>query len=279
MAAIARRRHLDGLLYPGGSRCIVTRTISRTDVGTLQAVIFDLDDTLFPVASLPANALAPAVAAARAANVGVEAMPPDRLERALADAFRYPFPVVVATHALPAALVHAWDTANRALEITTALAAYEDVIPVLARLRLRRFLVTTGYRRFHESKLAALRIGGFFDQVYIDAVDDDSYAPRCKTAVFSRLLDEWHFAPAEVLVVGDSEPGELAAGRALGMPTVQILRPGVSPTRLVDWRIANLEELPALIGDPDPARAERATKAMLGMGKLDIEAIRRAADG
>jgi HAD superfamily hydrolase (TIGR01509 family) len=217
-------------------------------------VIFDLDDTLFPVSSLPTNALAPAVAAARAANVGVEALPADRLERALADAFRFPFPVVVATHALPRSLVQAWDAANRALEITTDLTAYDDVVRMLPQLRLRRFLVTTGYRRFQESKLAALRIGGFFDRVYIDAVDDDSLAPKGKTAVFRQLLDEWRFAPAEVLVVGDSEPGELAAGRALGMPTVQILRPGVSPTRLVDWRIADLEELPALIDRIDRER-------------------------
>ncbi len=32
-------------------------------------------------------------------------------------------------------------------------------------------------------------------------------------------------------------------------------------------------------GDPDPTRAQRAMEAMLGMGKLDIAALRRAADG
>ena len=34
-----------------------------------------------------------------------------------------------------------------------------------------------------------------------------------------------------------------------------------------------------LFADPDPTRAERAMKAMLGMGKLDIAALRNAADG
>ena len=34
-----------------------------------------------------------------------------------------------------------------------------------------------------------------------------------------------------------------------------------------------------LFADPDPQRAERAMKAMLGMGKLDIAALRSAADG
>jgi predicted 3-demethylubiquinone-9 3-methyltransferase (glyoxalase superfamily) len=34
-----------------------------------------------------------------------------------------------------------------------------------------------------------------------------------------------------------------------------------------------------LFADPDPKRAERAMQAMLGMGKLDIAALRNAADG
>jgi predicted 3-demethylubiquinone-9 3-methyltransferase (glyoxalase superfamily) len=34
-----------------------------------------------------------------------------------------------------------------------------------------------------------------------------------------------------------------------------------------------------LFSDPDPKRAERAMKAMLGMRKLDIDELRRAADG
>jgi predicted 3-demethylubiquinone-9 3-methyltransferase (glyoxalase superfamily) len=34
-----------------------------------------------------------------------------------------------------------------------------------------------------------------------------------------------------------------------------------------------------VFADPDPERAQRAMKAMLGMGKLDIAALRDAADG
>ena len=36
--------------------------------------------------------------------------------------------------------------------------------------------------------------------------------------------------------------------------------------------------LDELIGDLDPERSQRAMKAMLGMGKLDIGELRRAAD-
>jgi len=34
-----------------------------------------------------------------------------------------------------------------------------------------------------------------------------------------------------------------------------------------------------VLGDPDPERAKRAMQAMLGMRKLDIAALRKAADG
>lgn len=43
------------------------------------------------------------------------------------------------------------------------------------------------------------------------------------------------------------------------------------------WQIVPTA-LPELLGDPDPDRSQRAMKAMLSMGKIDIEAIRQAAD-
>ena len=46
----------------------------------------------------------------------------------------------------------------------------------------------------------------------------------------------------------------------------------------LSWQVvpAGMDEL---FADPDPKRAERAMKAMLGMRKLDIAALRSAADG
>lgn len=46
----------------------------------------------------------------------------------------------------------------------------------------------------------------------------------------------------------------------------------------VSWQVVP-DELPRLLGDPDPGRAKRATEAMLTMGKLDVEALRKAAAG
>jgi predicted 3-demethylubiquinone-9 3-methyltransferase (glyoxalase superfamily) len=46
----------------------------------------------------------------------------------------------------------------------------------------------------------------------------------------------------------------------------------------LSWQIVPTA-LPELLGDPDPERAQRAMQAMLKMQKLDIAALRAAADG
>jgi predicted 3-demethylubiquinone-9 3-methyltransferase (glyoxalase superfamily) len=46
----------------------------------------------------------------------------------------------------------------------------------------------------------------------------------------------------------------------------------------LSWQVVPAD-LGALMTDPDPERAQRAMKAMLGMKKLDVAALRAAADG
>ena len=46
----------------------------------------------------------------------------------------------------------------------------------------------------------------------------------------------------------------------------------------VSWQVVP-DGMDAVFSGPDPKRAERAMHAMLGMGKLDVAALRAAADG
>lgn len=46
----------------------------------------------------------------------------------------------------------------------------------------------------------------------------------------------------------------------------------------LSWQVYP-SELGALLDDPDPARAQRAMQAMLGMRRIDVAAMRAAADG
>ncbi|MBG0826670.1 VOC family protein [Planomonospora sp. ID67723] len=46
----------------------------------------------------------------------------------------------------------------------------------------------------------------------------------------------------------------------------------------LSWQVVP-RKLPELLADPDPARADRAMKAMLGMKKIDVQGLVDAADG
>ena len=46
----------------------------------------------------------------------------------------------------------------------------------------------------------------------------------------------------------------------------------------LSWQVVP-SELGRLLGDPDPGRAKRAMEAMMGMAKIDIAGLKRAAEG
>ena len=47
----------------------------------------------------------------------------------------------------------------------------------------------------------------------------------------------------------------------------------------LSWQVIPGAAMGQLLGDPDPARGQRAMTAMLGMGKIDLAAMKAAADG
>jgi putative hydrolase of the HAD superfamily len=151
----------------------------------------------------------------------------------------------MAKHQLPPAVSAAWQEAASALEVTTPLLPYDDVVPGLRQLPLRRFLLTTGFRRLQESKLRQLGLASLFLAVYIDALDPPG--PVGKGALLRQLLREQELRPSEVVVFGDRAEDELSAAQSLGMVAVQVLRPGVVASSDVSWRVSTFDVLPALL--------------------------------
>ena len=204
-------------------------------------LLVDLDNTLFSARTIPQAVLAPAHAAARAANAAARAPLSDaRIEAVLDAAWDRPFDEVARAYGLPAALTAAWQAAMANVEVVGPIAPYPDV-PALAALPGRRVLVTTGYARFQRSKVAALGVGPLFERVVVDALD--AAGRPGKAAIFRALLAECGADAREALVVGDSAASELAAGRALGIPTVQVLRPGVARDPDAAYHVPDLRAL------------------------------------
>jgi FMN phosphatase YigB (HAD superfamily) len=209
----------------------------------LRAVVFDLDHTLFDPHTVPRALFDRLEANVRQVAAGL--MPERALDAALADAWRLPFDRVVTLHGLPEAVSTAWRDAACALEVTAPLTPFTDVVAGLRQLSLRRFLLTTGFRRLQESKVRQLGLTSLFEAVYVDALDPPG--PRGKRVYLEQLLNEHALAASDVMVIGDRADDELSAGAALGMVVVQILRPGVVPDSGVPWHIPDLAALPALL--------------------------------
>ena len=116
---------------------------------------------------------------------------------------------------------------------------------VLTTLPLRRFLVTSGFRHLQISKIGALGIENAFERVFVDGLDDPDR--KGKLGIFRDILCSLGSEPSDVLVVGDNAESEIAAGKELGMPTVQVLRAGVLRSDQAKWHVSSLTDLGSLI--------------------------------
>jgi HAD superfamily hydrolase (TIGR01549 family) len=208
----------------------------------IRAVIFDLDNCLSAADEVGRELLEPTFASMRRANRGV--LSDEALQRAFEDCWRLPLDQVAKDHGFSQEmLLSGWAVASHT-EVRSAMCGYPD-LETLAELPARLFLVTSGFRRLQRSKIEALRLRRFFEEIHIDAIDEPDR--KGKQAIFERILDTHSLAPREVLVVGDNPDSEIAAGNRLGMKTVQILREGVTRGSNAAYHVEGLEELRDLL--------------------------------
>jgi putative hydrolase of the HAD superfamily len=176
----------------------------------MTAVIFDLDNCLCPADEVGEDLFAPAFAAIRAANDG--SVTTSALTAAFDAMWRHAYDWVARTHAFTPAMCEAGWKALSQVEVTGPMHGYPD-LDLLGDVPAARFLVTSGFRRLQESKVRALGIGPLF----------------------------------EVVVVGDNAESELAAGKALGLRTVQLLRPAVHPSSIATAHVHDLRGLISML--------------------------------
>ncbi|HXJ58820.1 MAG TPA: HAD family hydrolase [Verrucomicrobiae bacterium] len=208
----------------------------------IQAVIFDLDNCLSAADEPGQDLLEPVFHAIRQSNHGQ--LSEEALKAVYFDCWRHPLDWVAQKHRFsPEMLTAAWEAYSK-LEVRVPMHGYAD-LGTLAELPVRRFLVTSGFRRMQESKIQALGFSSLFTAVYIDAIDEPGR--KGKEALFREILAQYHVSPANVLVVGDNPDSEIAAGNRIGMATVQVLRPGVPPGTNASCVIEGLAELKNLI--------------------------------
>jgi len=212
----------------------------------IKAVIFDLDNCLAAATEVGEPLFAPAFDAIRRANHGT--VSEESLREAFADCWRHPLDWVATKYGFSETMLAAGWTVLAATEVKAPMHGYGD-LAILAELPVRRFLVTSGFRRLQESKIKALDLERVFTAIHVDAIDEPDR--QGKQGLFQMILDTYHVRPADVLVVGDSPESEIDAGNRLGIRTVQILREGVPRGDNATYDIHSLVELRELLPCPE----------------------------
>jgi putative hydrolase of the HAD superfamily len=222
--------------------CANVQVFVRSNPPMTNVIIFDLDSCLSAADEIGRDLYRPAFEAIRQANRGT--VSEEVLNAAFEDAWRIPFDIIAKTHGFSSEMFQAGWNAFTQITVTKPMLGYGD-LHVLGEISSAKYLVTSGFRRLQESKVEMLGIRSWFEEILIDAIDEPGR--RHKEGFFKRILDTRRIPPGEALVVGDNPDSEIAAGNRLGIPTVQILRPGVTRDDRALHHIHGLRELQALL--------------------------------
>lgn len=198
----------------------------------LQAILFDIDDTLFSTTEFARRARRNAVRAMVEAGLDLpEEVVLKELDEVLAEFssnYEHHFDKLL-QRLRPAALTRH----NPALIVAAGVAAYhdtkfrelapfDDVYPLLSDLKkagIRLGVITHGWTVKQAEKLVRLRLVPYLDPQAI-FISDQIGISKPNPKLYQTALADLGLEPAEVMYVGDSPEHDIAPPKALGMVTV-----------------------------------------------------------
>jgi putative hydrolase of the HAD superfamily len=223
-------------------------------VSRLQAVLFDIDDTLFSTSDFARHARANAVRAMIAAGLDLpEEVVQRELDEVIAEfSSNYEHHYERLLQRLPPAATR---RVNPALIVAAGVAAYHDtkfrelapyadVVPLLAGLKkagLRVGVITHGLTVKQAEKLVRLGLLPYLDPQAI-FISDQIGISKPNPKLYQAALRELGLKPDEVMYVGDSPEHDIAPPKSVGMKTVWARRgakrglegTGIAPDHVVD---------------------------------------------
>jgi putative hydrolase of the HAD superfamily len=188
-----------------------------------RAIVFDLDDTLYPYRAFVRSGFR-AVACRLAAERGIKATAVLRvLRRAMAAGARgQELQALFARFDLPVSMMASLVDVIR--EHTPALRLPRESAEVLRTLRprWRVGVLTNGEPRIQQRKIAALGIADLVDAVMV-ATECGDGSGKPAPAAFHTALDRLKVTPASTVFVGDDVRIDIEGAAAVGMKTIHVM--------------------------------------------------------
>jgi putative hydrolase of the HAD superfamily len=174
-----------------------------------KALIFDLDDTLYPTKSVAEDMYAELLDLI-SPHVSAEV-----LENIREDILTTPFQKVADRYALDKDVKAASLKYCLEMDYDGPMKTFEDYKLAMDN-DAEKFLVTAGYTKLQEAKIRQLGIAQDFKEIIIV---DPYKSEQTKADVFHQIMIKYKYEPADVLVVGDNPESELALAKNVGLET------------------------------------------------------------
>lgn len=205
-----------------------------------KAIIFDLDNTIYPVSSIGERLFCDLF----------ELIERDgRFEGSFEEVKnaiqRKPFQVVAEEFSFHEELTSSGLEALTDLEYKDEMKPFDDY-GLTREIHLLKFLVTTGFSKLQWSKIRQLNLEADFEACF---VVDPAKSSKTKKDIFAEIMENYGLAVDDVLVVGDDIHSEIQAGKELGIETVlyDFASKHIEVPEYTDHVISDFAELPRFI--------------------------------
>jgi putative hydrolase of the HAD superfamily len=200
----------------------------------VKAVIFDLDNTIYPVAPFGERMFSSLFRLIEE-NGGYTGT----MEEIRTEVMKTPYPKVASMFRFSDALKAECLRLLENLPVDFTLEPFEDY-PKARNLPSRKFLVTSGFKTLQYNKIKSLGIENDFEEIHIA----DHTTPRSsKKEVFADIMSRHGFESYELVVVGDDPNSEIQAANDLGIMAVLYDRMNFNPGRTDLNRIEDFGKL------------------------------------
>ncbi|WP_205508898.1 HAD family hydrolase [Longitalea arenae] len=173
-----------------------------------KAIIFDLDNTIFPVPQIGHELFAPLFTL-----IEQDGSQADNLPKIKDEVMRRPFQLVAEDYGFSAELKDKCIALLKELAYQGKIDPFEDYA-LVKQLPVDKFLVTTGFKKMQQSKVERMDLEKDFKEIHII---DPTATTQVKKDVFAEIQHRYGFAPEEMLVVGDDLHSEIKAAQELGL--------------------------------------------------------------
>jgi len=184
-----------------------------------KALIIDLDNTIFPVSSLSGDLFLPILTLIEKSGEFE-----GDFNKVRNDILRRPFQRVASDYNFSEKLIAEGTVLLSNAVCTRRISTYDDY-EELKNIKCKKYLVTSGFIKMQQSKIAQLGIENDFEEIHII---DPLTSQNTKKDVFSDILERHHLKKSEVLVVGDDIDSEIKAAGELGIDAVLYDRNGTN---------------------------------------------------